>query len=83
MDDDGKSDPYVKIDVDGQFVQETRISSKSLNPSWDEKFVFMLDPAHVPPPPPMLARDTSTLDSWQYRNGLDKVTIHFNCWDAD
>ena len=82
MDDDGKSDPYIKIDIDGHSLKDTRIIKKSLNPEWDEKIIFMLDPAHVLTRPCRL-RLMPTSDSSQYRNGLDKVTIHFNCWDAD
>jgi len=82
MDDDGKSDPYVKIDIDGHSLKETRVVKKSLNPEWDEKITFMLEPAHVFPRPAR-SRLLLTSHTVQYRNGLDKVTIHFNCWDAD
>ena len=47
MDADGKSDPYVKVDVDGHSLQVTKIMSKTLNPVWDEKFIFVLEPDQV------------------------------------
>ena len=47
MDADGKSDPYIKIDVDGHSVQETKIAPKTLSPEWDETFIFMLEPDQV------------------------------------
>jgi Ca2+-dependent lipid-binding protein len=47
MDTDGKSDPYIKIDVDGHSLQETNIVPKTLNPVWDEKFIFVLEPDQV------------------------------------
>jgi Ca2+-dependent lipid-binding protein len=47
MDADGKSDPYIKIDVDGHSLQQTKIQPKTLNPQWDEKFIFILEPQQV------------------------------------
>jgi Ca2+-dependent lipid-binding protein len=47
MDADGRSDPYIKIDVDGHSVQETKIAPKTLSPEWDETFIFMLEPDQV------------------------------------
>jgi Ca2+-dependent lipid-binding protein len=47
MDSDGKSDPYIKVDVDGFCLQQTKVVSKNLNPEWDEKFIFTLSPQQV------------------------------------
>jgi Ca2+-dependent lipid-binding protein len=82
MDADGSSDPYVKVDVDGHSVQRTKIAPKTLNPEWDEQFIFMLTPAQVR----MCCFDVPVCDTsciLQYRKGLDRVSIYFNCWDAD
>jgi|LauGreDrversion4_2_1035121.scaffolds.fasta_scaffold798323_1 Ca2+-dependent lipid-binding protein len=47
MDANGKSDPYIKIDVDGHSQQQTSIAPKTLNPEWNETFIFTLDPDQV------------------------------------
>jgi hypothetical protein len=83
MDANGKSDPYVKIDVDGHSHQQTAIVPKTLNPEWNETFLFTLGPDEVS----FRMRRTLHLTArhliFQYRKGLERVTINFNCWDAD
>ena len=39
LDENGKSDPYVKIRV-GKAVQESKVIDQELHPVWDETFVF-------------------------------------------
>ena len=39
MDSNGKSDPYVKLSLCGK-QHKSKVVSKTLNPRWDESFIF-------------------------------------------
>ena len=39
LDENGKSDPYVKVRV-GKAVQQSKVIDQELNPIWNETFVF-------------------------------------------
>ena len=52
MDYFGRNDPYVKIDLvanndDNEVIDSVRTETKkrTLNPDWDEEFVFRVNPA--------------------------------------
>lgn len=42
-DSNGKSDPYVKLKVNGQ-TKKSKVVKKNLNPHWDEEFTFDVQP---------------------------------------
>ncbi|XP_050521160.1 multiple C2 and transmembrane domain-containing protein [Daktulosphaira vitifoliae] len=42
-DKNGLSDPYVKFKANGRLIYKSKIVYKSLNPSWDETFTYLLD----------------------------------------
>jgi len=39
----GKSDPYIKIVVDGKEIKKTSIKKRTLNPVWNETFAVEID----------------------------------------
>lgn len=42
MDLNGSSDPYVRLQL-GKQRSRTKVVKKSLNPTWDEEFIFKVD----------------------------------------
>ena len=44
MDWTGAADPYVKITLGEEGKQKTRVIEKSLNPTWNEDFLYSVDP---------------------------------------
>lgn len=39
----GLSDPYVKFKMNGRLVYKSKTVYKSLNPTWDETFTYLLN----------------------------------------
>lgn len=56
-DSNGKSDPYVKFELNGQEIYKTKTQKKTLNPSWNEVF-------NVPIPSRTSAKFKATV--WDY-----------------
>lgn len=42
----GTSDPYVKFKIDNQIVAKSQTITRTLDPKWDEYFVFPIDDIH-------------------------------------
>lgn len=44
----GLSDPYVKFKIGGRQIHKSKTVYKSLNPTWDETFTYLLDDPFEP-----------------------------------
>lgn len=63
-DSNGKSDPYVKFDLNGQEVFKTKTQKKTLNPAWNEYF-------EVPVPSRTGAQFKATVWDWDFADKPD------------
>ncbi|KAK4129332.1 tricalbin [Parathielavia appendiculata] len=60
----GKSDPYVKFEFNGQEVFKTKTQKKTLNPEWNEFF-------NVPVPSRVAAKFRATVWDWDFADKPD------------
>ncbi len=63
-DSNGKSDPYVKFDLNGVEVFKTKVQKKTLRPAWNEFF-------EVPVPSRTGAKFNATVMDWDFGNKDD------------
>jgi len=63
-DSNGKSDPYVKFDLNGQEVFKTKTQKKTLHPAWNEYF-------EVPVPSRTGAKFKATVWDWDFADKPD------------
>ena len=63
-DSNGKSDPYVKFDLNGQEVFKTKTQKKTLHPAWNEFF-------EVPIPSRTAAKFKATVWDWDFADKPD------------
>ena len=63
-DSNGKSDPYVKFELNGQEVFKTKTQKKTLNPSWNEFF-------NIPVPSRTAALFKATVWDWDFADKPD------------
>ncbi|KAH8890839.1 tricalbin [Thozetella sp. PMI_491] len=63
-DSNGKSDPYVKFELNGDEVFKTKVQKKTLNPAWNEFF-------EVPVPSRTAAKFKATVMDWDLGNKDD------------
>jgi len=63
-DSNGKSDPYVKFDLNGQEVFKSKTQKKTLNPAWNENF-------EVPVPSRTAAKLKATVWDWDFADKPD------------
>jgi len=63
-DSNGKSDPYVKFDLNGQEVFKTKTQKKTLHPAWNEYF-------EVPVPSRTAAKFKATVWDWDFADKPD------------
>ena len=87
MDCFGFSDPYVKIDLvanndDNEVIDSVRTETKkrTLNPDWDEEFVFRVKPAEHKLVLKIFDEDKWSTDDFLGRSLVTVVTrLEFNC----
>ena len=65
-DSNGKSDPYVKFELNDQDVYKTKIQKKNLNPTWNESF-------DVPVPSRTAAKFIATVWDYDFADKPDKL----------
>ncbi|KAK3394449.1 C2 domain-containing protein [Podospora didyma] len=63
-DSNGKSDPYVKFELNGQEVFKTKTQKKTLHPAWNEYF-------EVPVPSRTAAKFKATVYDWDFADKPD------------
>ena len=74
----GTSDPYVKFKISDQIIKKSKIIYKTLNPIWDQYFVFPINDICQPLTLKVYDHDTFSTDDFLGQVSIDLLQLNLS-----